>query len=80
MTDDEDKKDTKKPQKQTSIRSDSQPYSNVGPPIAGPSTQPTPPPPVSRGSSMDREREGSIGPDGSKSVLRIKRLVSPFTL
>ena len=78
LTDDEDKKDTKKPQKQISTRSESQPYSNAGPPIAGPSTLPTPPPPVSRGSSMDREREGSIGPDGSKNVLRIKRLVSPL--
>ena len=78
MTDDEDKKDTKKPQKQTSTRSDSQPYSIAGPPIAGPSTLPTPPPPVSRGSSMDREREGSIGPDGSRNVLRIRRLVSPL--
>ena len=78
MTDDEDKKDTKKPQKQTPIRSDSQPYSNAGLPIAGPSTLPTPPPPVSRGSSVEREREGSIGPDGSKNVLRIRRLVSPL--
>jgi transcription initiation factor TFIID subunit 1, fungi type len=95
LTDDEDKKDTKKSQKQTSTRSDSQPYSYsiagpliagpliagpliAGPLIAGPSTRPTPPPPVSRGSSMDREREGSIGPDGSKNVLRIRRLVSPL--
>lgn len=80
LTDDEDKKDTKKPQKQTFARSDSLLYSNAGPPIAGPSILPTPPPPppVSRGSSMDREREGSIGPDGSKNVLRIRRLVSPL--
>ena len=78
MTEDEDKKDTKKPQKQSSTRSDSQPYSIAVPPTAGPSTKPTPP--VSRGSSMDRERDGSIGPDGSKSVLRIRRLVSSYTI
>ena len=70
--------DTKKPPKQSSTRSESQPYSSAGPPIAGPSTRPTPP--VSRGSSMDRERDGSIGPDGSKSVLRIKRLVSVYII
>ena len=77
LTDDEDKKDTKKPQKQSSSRSDSQPYSNAGPPpVGGPFTRPTPP--VSRGSSMDRERDGSIEPDGSKNILRIRRLVSPL--
>ena len=75
LTDDEDKKEiTKKPQKQSSTRSDSQPYSIAGPPVGGPTTRPSPP--VSRGSSMERERDGSIGPDGSKNVLRIRRLVS----
>jgi hypothetical protein len=78
LTDDEDKKDTKKPQKQSFTQSDSQPYSSAGPPIGGPSARPTPP--VSRGSSIDRERDGSIGPDGSKSVLRIRRLVSPYII
>jgi transcription initiation factor TFIID subunit 1, fungi type len=78
LTDDEDKKDIKKLQKQSSTRSDSQPYSSAGPPIGGPSTRPTPP--VSRGSSMDRERDGSIGPDGSKNVLRIRRLVSTYII
>ncbi|KAF8807785.1 atypical/TAF1 protein kinase [Phlegmacium glaucopus] len=73
LTDDEDKKDTKKQQKPSSTRLDSQPYPNAGSPIAGPSARPTPP--FSRGSSMDRERDGSVGPDGSKSVLRIRRLV-----
>ena len=76
MTDDEDsnKKDIKKPQKQSSTRPDSQPYPNAGSPVAGPSIRPTPP--LSRGSSVDRERDASVGPDGSKSILRIKRLVS----
>jgi transcription initiation factor TFIID subunit 1, fungi type len=74
LTDDEDKKDIKKLPKQSSIRPDSHLYPNSGSPNAGPSTRPTPP--LSRGSSIDRERDGSIGPDGSKSILRIRRLVS----
>lgn len=74
LTDDEEKKDIKKQQKQISTRPDLLPYSNAGSPIAGPSARPTPP--YSRGSSIDRERDGSVGPDGSKSVLRIRRLVS----
>ena len=73
MTDDEDKKD-RKPQKQSSIRPDSHPYSSAGSPIAGASARPTPP--LSRDSSVDRERDGSVGPDGSKTILRIRRLVS----
>ncbi|KAI6031564.1 TAF1 transcription initiation factor TFIID subunit TAF1 [Pisolithus microcarpus] len=32
-------------------------------------------PAFSRGSSLDRDREMSLGPDGSRKVLRIKRLV-----
>lgn len=34
-----------------------------------------PSPAFSRASSLERDREGSLGPDGSRSVLRIKRLV-----
>ncbi|KAG5654712.1 hypothetical protein H0H81_007468 [Sphagnurus paluster] len=34
-----------------------------------------PSPSFSRASSLDRDREGSIGPDGNKRVLRIKRLI-----
>lgn len=61
LSDDEDKKDAKKPQMQPSVPS-------------GPAGRSSPAPPFSRGSSL--EREGSVGLDGSKSVLRIKRLVS----
>lgn len=59
LSDDEDKKDTKKPQMQ--------------PPMAPPGPSGRASPPFSRGSSLDRE--GSVGLDGSKSVLRIKRLI-----
>ena len=78
LTDDEDKKDFKKLQKQSHVRPDSHPYSNAGSPSAGTSARPTPP--LSRGSSIDRERDASIGPDGSKSILRIRRLVSVCTI
>ncbi|KAJ7675383.1 TAF1 transcription initiation factor TFIID subunit TAF1 [Mycena rosella] len=37
--------------------------------------QETVPPPDLRGSSLDRDREMSMGPDGSSRVLRIKRLI-----
>ncbi|KAG2023004.1 atypical/TAF1 protein kinase [Coprinopsis cinerea AmutBmut pab1-1] len=40
---------------------------------AGPSARPSPA--FSRASSIDREREGSVGPDGAKRILRIKRLI-----
>ncbi|KAF4623776.1 hypothetical protein D9613_002171 [Agrocybe pediades] len=56
LSDDEDKKDTKKPIQPQAPSRDS-------------------PAAYSRGSSLEREREGSLGPDGSKSVLRIKRLI-----
>ncbi|KAF8202997.1 TAF1 transcription initiation factor TFIID subunit TAF1 [Pholiota molesta] len=59
LTDDEDKKDNKK--------------APSLPSIAGPSGRASPT--YSRGSSLEREREGSVGLDGSKSVLRIKRLI-----
>ncbi|PPQ67135.1 hypothetical protein CVT25_005736 [Psilocybe cyanescens] len=63
LSDEEDKKDSRKPP--------SQPSHASGP--SGPSNRASPA--LSRGSSLEREREGSIGPDGSKSVLRIKRLI-----
>ncbi|KJA25821.1 hypothetical protein HYPSUDRAFT_85120 [Hypholoma sublateritium FD-334 SS-4] len=59
LSDEEDKKDTKKaPQ-----------------PLSTPGTSHRTSLPPSRGSSLEREREGSVGLDGSKSVLRIKRLI-----
>ncbi|KAF8167697.1 TAF1 transcription initiation factor TFIID subunit TAF1 [Crassisporium funariophilum] len=72
LTDDDDKKDVKKLQRQTSVKLDSQPYAGARPPVPpGPSAHPSPA--FSRGSSVDRE--GSVGPDGSRSVLRIRRLI-----
>ncbi|CAA7265965.1 unnamed protein product [Cyclocybe aegerita] len=60
LSDDEDKKDNvKKPQPAI--------------PVAGSSSRPSPA--FSRASSLERDREGSMGPDGSRSVLRIKRLI-----
>ncbi|EPQ61383.1 hypothetical protein GLOTRDRAFT_15237, partial [Gloeophyllum trabeum ATCC 11539] len=47
--------------------------SAVSPKQAGPSAAPSPA--YSRGSSVDRDREMSYGPEGAKRVLRIKRLV-----
>ncbi|KDR85407.1 hypothetical protein GALMADRAFT_234262 [Galerina marginata CBS 339.88] len=63
LTEEEDKKEPKK-------QLPSQPSAS-----AGPSSRPSPS--YSRGSSMEREREGSVGldGDGSKSILRIKRLI-----
>jgi hypothetical protein len=55
------------------------PYSPAGSPVAATAAEPTgdaPSPAFSRGSSLEREREFSIGPDGnSRRILRIKRLV-----
>lgn len=66
-------KEVKKPlqlQRQPSIR----PFSPVmSPPMAGPSRPPSPA--FSRGSSVDKDHDLNLGPDGSRNVLRIKRLV-----
>lgn len=70
LSDDEDKKDAKK---QLQIK--------TGGAIA---TSPTIPMPVpvaplspafSRGSSLEQDREGSLGPDGNRKVMRIRRRV-----
>jgi hypothetical protein len=45
----------------------------MSPSAAGPSMPSSPV--FSRGSSLDHDRETSLGPDGSKRVLRIKRMV-----
>ncbi|KZT30726.1 TAF1 transcription initiation factor TFIID subunit TAF1 [Neolentinus lepideus HHB14362 ss-1] len=47
--------------------------SALSPTAAGPSAAPSPA--YSRGSSVDRDREMSYGPENSRRVLRIKRLV-----
>lgn len=69
LPEDENKDVVKKPLQ----RQGTQPYiSAILPmPAAGPSARSSPA--FSRGSSL--EREGSIGPEGSRKVLRIKRLV-----
>ncbi|KAF8846178.1 TAF1 transcription initiation factor TFIID subunit TAF1 [Paxillus ammoniavirescens] len=60
----------KPPQRQASMRNET-PFSPVMSPIpVGP-----PSPAFSRGSSLERDREMSMGPEGSRKVLRIKRLV-----
>ncbi|KAI6153774.1 TAF1 transcription initiation factor TFIID subunit TAF1 [Pisolithus tinctorius] len=69
--DDEVPPEPKKLQRQGSYRFDT-PLSPaaMSPAPVGPSS-----PAFSRGSSLDRDREMSMGPDGSRKVLRIKRLV-----
>lgn len=65
--------DTKKiVQRQGSMRIDTQtPFSPAMSPAPGRPTSPA----YSRGSSLERDREMSMGPEGSRKVLRIKRLV-----
>jgi hypothetical protein len=76
LTDEEEKgdvKDVKKVQRQTSVR-DLGTYSPaISPAPLGVSVAPSPA--FSRGSSVDHERETSMGPDGGHRILRIKRLV-----
>ncbi|KIK94115.1 hypothetical protein PAXRUDRAFT_828325 [Paxillus rubicundulus Ve08.2h10] len=63
--------DVKKPfQKQASMRNET-PFSPVLSPIPVGAASPA----FSRGSSLERDRELSMGPEGSRKVLRIKRLV-----
>jgi len=62
------------PQRQGSVGGDHVMSPGFSPPGAGPSAMPSPA--LSRGSSVDRERETSLGPDGPRRVLRIRRLVS----
>ncbi|KAF8632973.1 hypothetical protein AX15_001570 [Amanita polypyramis BW_CC] len=67
LSDEEDKKDPKKvvPRNLNNLI--------MSPIIPGP--LPPPSPAFSRGSSLERDREGSIGPDGHRKVLRIRRFV-----
>ena len=61
----------KKPLRQASLKIET-PHSPVPmSPVPGPAS-----PVYSRGSSLERDREMSLGPDGSRRVLRIKRLAS----
>ncbi|KAF8445744.1 TAF1 transcription initiation factor TFIID subunit TAF1 [Boletus edulis BED1] len=63
--------DIKKPlQRQASMRIET-PFSPAMSPAPGRPSSPA----FSRGSSLERDREMSLGPDGSRKVLRIRRLV-----
>lgn len=62
------------PQRQGSIGGDYVMSPGFSPPGTGPSAMPSPA--LSRGSSVDRDRETSLGPDGPRRILRIRRLVS----
>ncbi|KDQ63334.1 hypothetical protein JAAARDRAFT_29354 [Jaapia argillacea MUCL 33604] len=78
LSDDEDDKkkaDVKRQSQQPQNRRASmQPYTPAtSPNFGGPSNAPSPA--YSRGSSLDREREMSVGPDNGRRVLRIKRLI-----
>lgn len=75
LTEEEKEEDAPKA-RQSSVRQETLPpeVPQASSPIAGPSSGPTSPA-FSRGSSLDRDREMSMGPDGSSRVLRIKRLV-----
>ncbi|KAF7339271.1 putative transcription initiation factor TFIID subunit [Mycena sanguinolenta] len=69
---DEEKEDTPPRGRQASVRQE------TVPPEASPGAGPSSPasPAFSRGSSLDRDREASMGPEGnSRRVLRIQRLV-----
>ncbi|KAJ7103300.1 TAF1 transcription initiation factor TFIID subunit TAF1 [Mycena belliarum] len=69
----EDEKEEDAPKaRQPSVRQETVPPPDLSP-AAGPSSAPSPA--FSRGSSLDRDREMSLGPDGSSRVLRIKRLI-----
>ncbi|KAJ7109984.1 TAF1 transcription initiation factor TFIID subunit TAF1 [Mycena epipterygia] len=71
LTAEEKEEDTPKA-RQPSVRQETVPPEMS--PVAGPSSGPASPA-FSRGSSLDRDREMSMGPDGSSRVLRIKRLI-----
>ncbi|KAJ7170107.1 TAF1 transcription initiation factor TFIID subunit TAF1 [Mycena filopes] len=58
--------------RQPSVRQETVPPPEMSP-VAGPSSPASPA--FSRGSSLDRDREMSIGPESSRRVLRIQRLV-----
>ncbi|OCH96444.1 atypical/TAF1 protein kinase [Obba rivulosa] len=72
--DEDDKKIDKKPQRQQSLSQ--HPFSPAQSPIAHRETPVPTSPAFSRGSSLTREREMSLGPESQRSVLRIKRLIN----
>ncbi|KAJ7751256.1 TAF1 transcription initiation factor TFIID subunit TAF1 [Mycena maculata] len=69
----EEKEEEAPKARQPSVRQETVPPEAVSP-VAGPSSGPASPA-FSRGSSLDRDREMSMGPDGSSKILRIKRLI-----
>ncbi|KAJ6621101.1 TAF1 transcription initiation factor TFIID subunit TAF1 [Mycena sp. CBHHK59/15] len=72
LTEEEKEEDAPKA-RQSSVRQETVPPEM--PPTAGPSSSVPVSPAFSRGSSLERERDMSMGPDGSSRVLRIKRLI-----
>jgi len=71
LTPEDEEPEVKPPPRHSSVRKDSvAPSTAMSPPPVG-----APSPAFSRGSSLDRDREMSTGPDGATKILRIKRLV-----
>lgn len=73
LTPEDESRDAKKPPSQPFPRREASFAPAMSPTAAGPSMPSSPV--FSRGSSVDHDREMSLGPDGSKRVLRIKRMV-----
>ncbi|KAJ6575353.1 TAF1 transcription initiation factor TFIID subunit TAF1 [Mycena capillaripes] len=69
LTEEEKEEDVPKP-RQPSVRQETVPPMSPG---AGPSSPASPA--FSRGSSLERDREMSLGPESSRRVLRIRRLI-----
>ncbi|KAF9460125.1 TAF1 transcription initiation factor TFIID subunit TAF1 [Collybia nuda] len=74
LTAEDESRDTKKLVMQPSTRRETPFAPALSPTTAGPSMPSSPV--FSRGSSLDHDREMSLGPDGSKRVLRIKRMIN----
>ena len=76
LTDDEERKDQKKFRRQPSVRAEGFPGSPAALPMNLQDHTNPPSPAFSRGSSLDRELDLNMGPNESRRVMRIKRLVS----
>jgi hypothetical protein len=73
LTAEDESKAAKDVKPQPPVRRDNFPYFSAPPGIPVPFMSSSPA--FSRGSSPDRDREASLGPENSRRVLRIKRLV-----
>ncbi|KAJ7040380.1 TAF1 transcription initiation factor TFIID subunit TAF1 [Mycena alexandri] len=72
LTAEEKEEDAAPKARQPSVRQETLPPPDMSP-VAAPSSPASPA--FSRGSSLDRDREMSLGPESSRRVLRIKRLI-----